>query len=274
MIKYIIFSMLSLSSVWAKNCPSRMVNDTNVDYKVKERFDALIKDHPKVIVRHTHIRRGGEEYEYTINFCGDVSNDAVIQKSIKDGKVEDSTRTVAGKADNKALITGGENWMMVQYFNGKPYGGHCGGDKRQSWVFISCEDEGKKEELRVIEEARINNNKDVSGTCYYLFELNSRAVCAPHEKKLSGGAIFCIILFVFALAYLLFGFAYQRFIAGAKGLEQIPNYAFWRKVGNLSADGCDFVCRRDDGPHTYKGMADALDIDTSDDEKDDGLLPM
>ena len=35
--------------------------------------------------------------------------------------------------------------------------------------------------------------------------------------------------------YLLLGFLYQRYIAGAKGLEQIPNYDFWRDFGSLQA---------------------------------------
>ena len=35
--------------------------------------------------------------------------------------------------------------------------------------------------------------------------------------------------------YLLGGFAYQRLVVGAKGFEQIPNYAFWVDFGNLQA---------------------------------------
>ncbi len=35
--------------------------------------------------------------------------------------------------------------------------------------------------------------------------------------------------------YLLVGCGYQRLIAGAKGWEQIPNYAFWKDFGNLTA---------------------------------------
>ena len=41
-------------------------------------------------------------------------------------------------------------------------------------------------------------------------------------------------------AYLIFGFLYQRFVAQAKGFEQIPNFAFWKKVGNMSAVSIKF----------------------------------
>lgn len=34
---------------------------------------------------------------------------------------------------------------------------------------------------------------------------------------------------------MLLGFLYQRYVAGAKGLEQIPNYDFWRDFGSLQA---------------------------------------
>ena len=42
-------------------------------------------------------------------------------------------------------------------------------------------------------------------------------------------------LLVVGLVYLILGFLYQRFMAGAKGLEQIPNYDFWKDCGSLQA---------------------------------------
>ena len=47
-------------------------------------------------------------------------------------------------------------------------------------------------------------------------------------------ARFCSLI-VLGSAYLLLGFLYQRYVAGAKGLEQIPNYDFWRDCGSLQA---------------------------------------
>ncbi len=35
--------------------------------------------------------------------------------------------------------------------------------------------------------------------------------------------------------YLIGGFIYQRLVVGAKGWEQLPNYAFWQDFGNLQA---------------------------------------
>ena len=35
--------------------------------------------------------------------------------------------------------------------------------------------------------------------------------------------------------YLLLGFLYNRFVLGAKGKDQIPNYEFWQDLGNLEA---------------------------------------
>ena len=49
----------------------------------------------------------------------------------------------------------------------------------------------------------------------------------------------CVLFFyrliVVGTVYLLLGFLYQRYIAGAKGLEQIPNYDFWKDFGSLQA---------------------------------------
>lgn len=45
----------------------------------------------------------------------------------------------------------------------------------------------------------------------------------------------------------MLGIAYRRIMTGAQGIEQIPHYQFWRDLGNLQADGCDFVCRKGAG---------------------------
>ena len=48
-------------------------------------------------------------------------------------------------------------------------------------------------------------------------------------------ALFLRRLIVTGSVYLLLGFLYQRFVVGAKGLEQIPNYTFWTNFGSLQA---------------------------------------
>lgn len=42
-------------------------------------------------------------------------------------------------------------------------------------------------------------------------------------------------LLVTGSVYLTLGFLYQRYIVGAQGLEQIPNYTFWSNFGSLQA---------------------------------------
>jgi cation-dependent mannose-6-phosphate receptor len=46
-----------------------------------------------------------------------------------------------------------------------------------------------------------------------------------------------------ASAYLIGGFLFMRIKRGARGIDQIPHLEMWRKLGNLSADGCDYCCR-------------------------------
>lgn len=46
---------------------------------------------------------------------------------------------------------------------------------------------------------------------------------------------FCYSFFTGLAAYLIIGAAYQRFVAGAKGIDQIPHLSFWQDFGNLQA---------------------------------------
>lgn len=268
-------------------CPSKVVPGDR--FKTQERFDALKeKIYGKEFkVQHQHKTEGrgqkvGDEYEYVFSLCGKNGKAAITQRDVTDTNKDPINVALF---DNSSMVFGGADWLMLEYHNGHPYTTkhHCNGARREAMIYVRCEKEGKSPQLILIEEARFNSHPKAadetfdktqeSRNCYYLFELNHPAVCSVN-KNLSGGAIFVIIVFSLAAAYLLFGFLYQRFIVGAKGWDQIPNFPFWKKVGNASADGCDFVCRREERASTYKGMADALDIDSSDDDKDDGLLPM
>ncbi|XP_066916087.1 cation-dependent mannose-6-phosphate receptor-like, partial [Clytia hemisphaerica] len=274
------------------NCPTRF-HSISGDFDVQGRFDEMVKANRGMTIRHKHVRVNNkeEEYDYTIAFCG--AKNAVIQKDIDEGngKQIGEPRSL-GTYKNSSLV-GGEDWMFIMYREGQSYNSHCHNARKESWINVRCEDKGEEPTMRLIEEERYEteaakngketakngketakNGKETARRCYYLFEYNHPAACVP-RKKLSGGAIFVIIVISVFTAYLVFGFLYQRFIAKAKGFDQIPNFPFWRKVGNMSADGCDFVCRREEQANTYKGMADALDIeDSDDDERDDGLLPM
>ncbi|KAG3292429.1 mannose-6-phosphate receptor, cation dependent [Ictidomys tridecemlineatus] len=75
--------------------------------------------------------------------------------------------------------------------------------------------------------------------------------------------------------YVIGGFLYQRLVVGAKGMEQFPHLAFWQDLGNLVADGCDFVCRSKprNVPAAYRGVGDDQ-LGEESEERDDHLLPM
>ena len=44
-------------------------------------------------------------------------------------------------------------------------------------------------------------------------------------------AIYFCRFVVIVLVYVVLGVGYRRFVLGARGLEQIPNLAFWKNVG-------------------------------------------
>ncbi|XP_040900233.1 cation-dependent mannose-6-phosphate receptor [Toxotes jaculatrix] len=210
-----------------------------------------------------------ESYTYYFQLCGDaggVPGAGVIQV---DSKETGKKPTVIGMY-NATQVIGGSDWVMLIYRNGDPYDAHCSKEMRKAIVMISCNRNTDMGKLQVVLEDR-NREHD----CFYLFELDSSAVCPALQSKLSTGSILLIIGVCLLAVYLIGGFLYQRLIVGAKGMEQLPNYAFWVEVGNLSADGCDFVCRsrnREESP-AYRGVAQES-VEDEPEERDDHLLPM
>jgi len=69
------------------------------------------------------------------------------------------------------------------------------------------------------------------------FKASCLKIVTIHEEQ---NNYFFRLVSLFA-AYLLFGFLYQRFVLHAKGFEQIPNFSFWKKCGNMSAVSCFFI---------------------------------
>ncbi|XP_047454163.1 cation-dependent mannose-6-phosphate receptor [Mugil cephalus] len=208
-----------------------------------------------------------QNYTYVFQLCGDaggVKGAGVIQ-------VDDKTKktTVVGSYNETQAIEGSD-WVMLMYTSGEKYNEHCSGENRKAYIMISCDRNIDVGPLKAIREDR-----DKKSNCFYLFELDSKLVCPPIQSQISTGSIILIIAFCFLAVYLIGGFLYQRLIVGAKGMEQFPNYAFWVEVGNMSADGCDFVCRsrnREEAP-AYRGVtADTLEEEPE--ERDDHLLPM
>ncbi|XP_056142763.1 cation-dependent mannose-6-phosphate receptor [Lampris incognitus] len=212
-------------------------------------------------------KNGSESYTYVFQLCGDaggVQQAGLIQMSSTPKKT-----TVIGMY-NATQAIGGSDWVILIYRNGERYDAHCSQEQRRAIVMISCNTKMDVGQLNVVVEDR-----DRQQDCFYLFELDTSAVCPHVEYQLSTGSIILIIGFCVLAVYLIGGFLYQRLVVGAKGMEQFPNYAFWVEVGNLTADGCDFVCRsrNREEPPTYRGVV-TEPLEEEPEERDDHLLPM
>lgn len=215
-----------------------------------------------------HVTKEKESYTYVFQLCGDadgVDGAGVVQK---DDAKKGEKPTVVGRYNSTKAI-GGSDWVMLFYENGESYKSHCSGANRKAIIMISCDRKTDASPLDVIMEDRERKE------CFYLFELDTSAVCPIIESKLSAGSVILIVGVCLVAVYLIGGFLYQRLVVGAKGMEQIPNYAFWAEVGNLSADGCDFVCRsrNREEPNAYRRAA-SEPAEEEPEERDDHLLPM
>ncbi|XP_034553210.1 cation-dependent mannose-6-phosphate receptor isoform X2 [Notolabrus celidotus] len=245
-----------------KNC--KLYSDSESERKVLKRLEPLAQRNFTV-----DIKNNDEDYTYVFQLCGDalgVPGAGVVQV---DNKKKEKKTTIIGTY-NATQAYGGSDWVMLIYRNGETYDGHCSKEKRRAMVMISCNKNMDGSKLMSVLEDR---ERDTD--CFYLFELDSGAVCPALQSQLSTGSIILIIGLCVVAVYLIGGFLYQRLIVGAKGMEQFPNYAFWVEVGNLTADGCDFVCRsrsREEAP-AYRGVA-TEPLEEEPEERDDHLLPM
>ncbi|KAL4616745.1 cation-dependent mannose-6-phosphate receptor [Arapaima gigas] len=227
--------------------------------------DALSRLEPLTNKTFTVKTKDKEEYTYTFQVCGNAG------KEPEGGLVQtvNGKETVIGKYTVTQAV-GGSDWVMLIYMNGSQYTTHCGKEQRKAIIMISCAP-GVQGDFSIVVEERERETD-----CFYLFELDSSAVCPSVESKLSLGSILLIVGFSCLAVYLIGGFLYQRLVVGAKGMDQFPNYCFWQEFGNLTADGCDFVCRsrgRHEEPPTYRGVA-SEPLGEEPEERDDHLLPM
>ncbi|XP_019724562.1 cation-dependent mannose-6-phosphate receptor [Hippocampus comes] len=262
----IIQLVLQGSGVYAddatKNC--KLTFESESERKVLQRIEPLSH---KNFTAETKI--GEDKYSYVFQLCGDaggVPGAGVIQV---EGQKTEKKVTVIGMY-NATEVIGGSDYVWLVYGNGEKYDTHCSQEQRKAILMIFCNRNLNVGQLEVVQE-----NREREQNCFYQFKIESSAVCPALEYKLSTGSILLIIAFCLLTVYLIGGFLYQRLIMGAKGMEQFPNYAFWTEVGNLSADGCDFVCRSRDReePPTYTGVS-TEPLDEDPDERDDHLLPM
>ncbi|KAM9324946.1 cation-dependent mannose-6-phosphate receptor [Gastrophryne carolinensis] len=213
---------------------------------------------------------GADSYVYTFVVCGRVSNgSASTNEGLVQSKKGSTETSVVGRI-NDTHILNGTDWIMLFYKSGDKYDSHCDKEQRKAMIMISCNKNTLGDGFTIINEER-NKSRD----CFYLFEMDSSLACPIEETHLSVGAILVIVVAVLFAVYLIGGFLYQRFVVGAKGIEQFPNITFWQELGNLVADGCDFVCRsRARSSETaYRGVGDDQ-LAEEPEERDDHLLPM
>ncbi|XP_048789233.1 cation-dependent mannose-6-phosphate receptor [Tympanuchus pallidicinctus] len=210
-----------------------------------------------------------ENYAYHFRVCREVNSSlhdfaGVVQMDRQSGKT-----TVIGRI-NETQVFNGSDWIMLIYKGGDSYGRHCSGEKRRAVIMISC-----KRGITASSFSIISEEREKEQDCFYLFEMDSSVACPAEDSHLSTGSILLITFSSVIAVYIIGGFLYQRLIVGAKGMEQFPHFAFWQDLGNLVADGCDFVCRSKprNVPATYRGVGDDQLGDESE-ERDDHLLPM
>ncbi|XP_034467041.1 cation-dependent mannose-6-phosphate receptor isoform X1 [Hippoglossus hippoglossus] len=246
------------------------INSCKLLYDSKSEWTVLNRLAPLTNKNFTVVSVDKEEsYKYIFQLCGDaggVQGAGLIQV---DSKGTETKTTVIGQY-NATEAFGAGDWVMLIYRNGDPYNVHCSKEKRKAFVMISCNRKVDMGQLEVLQEER-EREQD----CFYLFKIDSSAVCPDPSSKLSPGSILLIIGVCLLAVYLIGGFLYQRLIVGAKGMEQFPNYAFWVEFGNLTADGCDFVCRSGnrEGSPAYRAVAPES-LEEEPEERDDHLLPM
>lgn len=214
------------------------------------------------------VGQGPETYSYRFRVCREASNHSagagLVQINKSTGK-----EMVVGRL-NQTHIFNGSDWIMLIYKGGDEYDNHCGKEQRRAVIMISCNRHTLAANFNPVSEER-GKVQD----CFYLFEMDSSLACPPETSHLSVGAILLITLAVLVAIYIIGGFLYQRLVVGAKGMEQFPHLAFWQDLGNLVADGCDFVCRSKPRgmPAAYRGVGDDQ-LGEETEERDDHLLPM
>ncbi|XP_059147118.1 cation-dependent mannose-6-phosphate receptor-like [Physella acuta] len=229
------------------------------------------------LVGKTYTSQNNErEYQFIVGICQPVIEGTIVavvqQKLDASGKVNGDINTWFHLGNlNDTHIMLGTDWLFLEYKGGDVYGSHCGNEKKHTAIMISCDEnvDDNTAKMTFIEEEKAKTD-----SCYYLFEMKHQAVCPKYSSSsgLSVGSILVIVFFSVLAVYLIVGFAYQRLVLKSKGIEQIPNYQFWKDFGNLQADGCDFVCRTKERRHTIGGLGDdQLDVPEM---RDENLLPM
>ncbi|XP_043369969.1 cation-dependent mannose-6-phosphate receptor isoform X2 [Dermochelys coriacea] len=209
-----------------------------------------------------------EKYSYVFRVCREV-NSSLSQSGLVQINLKDQKHTVVGRI-NETQVFSGSDWIMLIYKGGDSYGSHCHGEKRKAMIMISCNRKTLSNGFTLLSEER-----EKEQDCLYLFEMDSSLACPSEDSHLSIGSILLITFASLVAVYIIGGFLYQRLVVGAKGMEQFPHFIFWQDLGNLMADGCDFICRSkpQNAPAAYRGVGDDQ-LGEESEERDDHLLPM
>ncbi|XP_067392786.1 cation-dependent mannose-6-phosphate receptor isoform X2 [Emydura macquarii macquarii] len=259
-------AMVAKADQEEKHCD--LVGDTA---KESKREQALLKKLEALSVQRfeKNVSPNAEEnYTYVFKVCREV-NSSLPQSGLVQINEKDQKRTVVGRI-NETQVFSGSDWIMLIYKGGDSYGSHCSGEKRKAMIMISCNRKTLANGFTLLSEEREKEQE-----CLYLFEMDSSVACPPEDSHLSIGSILLITFASLVAVYIIGGFLYQRLVVGAKGMEQFPHFTFWQDLGNLMADGCDFVCRSkpQNAPAAYRGVGDDQ-LGEESEERDDHLLPM
>ncbi|KFV87634.1 Cation-dependent mannose-6-phosphate receptor [Struthio camelus australis] len=268
----LVVLMALVVSVWAEEVKEKSCDVIGDESSESQMEKALLKKlEPLSQMRFNKTVELGttENYTYHFRVCREVDSSlhdfaGLVQIDRKTGKT-----TVVGRI-NETQVFNGSDWIMLIYKGGDSYGRHCSGEKRRAVIMISCKQGITASSFNIISEEREKEQE-----CFYLFEMDSSVACPAEDSHLSVGSILLIIFASLIAFYIIGGFLYQRLVVGAKGMEQFPHFAFWQDLGNLVADGCDFVCRSKprNAPAAYRGVGDDQ-LGEESEERDDHLLPM
>ncbi|XP_054769117.2 cation-dependent mannose-6-phosphate receptor-like [Lytechinus pictus] len=256
-------------------CVQSVLSDCSVAHSEKKYLSLIEPLKGKTV----EVMDPAHNYSYKVGFCDGIHVDGVGAEDIGveqfDLKEDKAPLHAVGRITATNIMVG-TNWIFLEYRNGDAYNSHCNGETRRATIFILCDKSGLLVKPVLVEE---NNNR--TNECAYVFEVGSSVACSnsttsPSSSGIGVGGIIVISTLVIAAAYLILGVAYKRFFLRAKGREQFPNIDFWTNFGNLTADGCDFLCRcnKKQPSKSYKGLGDdQLGLD-EEEERDDNILPM
>ncbi|NWH73714.1 MPRD protein, partial [Piaya cayana] len=267
----LVFMALSLGAVadQSKERGCDVIGDESSESQMERALLKKLEPLSQMRFNVTVEKGKAENYIYHFRVCREVNSTlhdfgGLVQMDKQSGR-----STVIGRI-NETQVFNGSDWIMLIYKGGDSYGSHCSGEKRRAVIMISCKRGVTANSFSIISEEREKEQE-----CFYLFEMDSSVACPAVDSHLSVGSILLITFASLIAVYIIGGFLYQRLIVGAKGMEQFPHFAFWQDLGNLVADGCDFVCRSKprNAPAAYRGVGDDQ-LGEESEERDDHLLPM